>query len=80
MSRNIYLTDKEIRALTDTCSEWSQIMGDGDEPELVDERLNEGLGSALRKLYKGTNAERVYTNYQSNRRFNHGSKITKNNK
>ena len=51
--RAIYLTNNEILALTATCSEWESMMGEGEETaHLVDERLDEGLGSAMEKLYK----------------------------
>ena len=64
--RNIYLTEKEQKALIDAASEWCQIMCDGDEESCnsVEERLNNGLGSALRKLYKGRNGERIYKDYK----------------
>lgn len=67
MSRNIYFTDKEIESLRATSSEWCDIMSSGDEESnnSVEERLNDGLGSALKKLYKGLNGERVYKNYKS---------------
>lgn len=64
--QNIYLTEKEQQALRDSCSEWCEIMSYGDEESLnnVEERLNNGLGSALRKLYKGLNGERIYKDYK----------------
>lgn len=67
MARNIYFTDKELKALRDTCSEWCEIMsyGDSKSVEEVEERLDDGLGSALRKLYKGLNGERIYKDYKS---------------
>lgn len=64
MGKQIYLTAKEIKALNDVASEWSQIMGSGEETaELVDEKMKDGLGSALYKLNKGSNAEDLYTKY-----------------
>ena len=64
--RSIYLTEKEQQALIDSSSEWCEMMGSGDEEScnLVEERLNDGLGSALRKLYKGRNGERIYKDYK----------------
>lgn len=66
MARNIYFTDKELKALRDTCGEWCDIMscGDSESVEEVEKRLNDGLGSALRKLYKGLNGERIYKDYK----------------
>jgi len=65
--RNIYLTQKEQQALRETASEWCDIMcgGNAEACDCVEERLNEGLGSALRKLYKGLNGERLYTGYKT---------------
>lgn len=64
MGKQIYLTTKEIEALNDVASEWSQIMGSGEETaELVDEKMKNGLGSALYKLNKGGYAERIYSKY-----------------
>lgn len=62
--KSIYLTNNEILALTATCSEWESIMNEGEETaHLVDERLDEGLGSALKKLYKGREGQKIYENY-----------------
>ena len=63
MGRSIYLTDKEISALRDTSSEWCDMMSSGDDVTPVDERLKNGLGSALKKLHKGTNGEKIYKEY-----------------
>lgn len=65
MGRSIYLTEKEILALIDTSGEWIQMMMDGDNPaqQEADDRLNNGLGRALKKLYKGRNGERIYKDY-----------------
>ena len=65
MGRSIYLTEKEILVLIDTSEEWIQMMMDGDIPaqQAADDRLNNGLGRALKKLYKGRNRERNYKDY-----------------
>lgn len=60
----LYLSEKEAMALRDVATEWCSIMGDGEETfECVDEKLNNGLGSALYKLYKGRKGQRVYEKY-----------------
>lgn len=60
----IYLTNNEILALTATCSEWESMMSEGEETvHLVDERLDEGLGSAMKKLYSGREGQKAYENY-----------------
>ena len=65
--RNVYLTEKEIKALIDASTEWCEIMSSGDKEsgDCVEERLNNGLGSALRKLYKGRNGEKAYKDYKT---------------
>lgn len=64
MGRNIYFSEKEILALIETSTEWIDMMN-GDIPAMheADNRLNEGLGRALKKLYKGRNGERAYEDY-----------------
>lgn len=62
--RTIYFTDDEILALAATCAEWTSIMSEGEETaDLVDDRLKEGLGSALKKLYNGREGQKVYLEY-----------------
>lgn len=65
MGRNIYFTNKEICALRDTSGEWTEMMQSGDKNSkaCVEERLDNGLGSALRKLYKGSGCE-AYKDYR----------------
>lgn len=65
MGRTIYFSDKEISALIDTTTEWCDMMGNGDEESVqnAEERTEKGLGSALKKLYKGMNGERIYKKY-----------------
>ena len=45
------------------------MMGDGDEESCKEaqERLDNGLGSALYKLYKGRNGQKIYKEYARNR-------------
>ena len=39
-------------------------MSEGEETaHLVDERLDEGLGSAMKKLYNGREGQKIYENY-----------------
>lgn len=62
--RTIYLTNDEILALTATYSEWESMMSEGEETaHLVDERLDEGLGSAMKKLYRGREGQKAYEKY-----------------
>lgn len=69
----VYLTEKEVLALIDSATEWYSIMGDGDEAshEQAEERMNNGLGSALYKLYKGRNGQRIYEEYARKKKINH---------
>ena len=63
MGRSIYFTDKEIAAIISSCGEWIEMMENGDDLKPVEERLNDGLGAAMKKLYKGLNGERIYKDY-----------------
>lgn len=65
MGANIYFSDKELAAMRESCSEWCDIMNDGDKEscECANDRLKDGLGSALKKLYKGRFGEDVYKDY-----------------
>jgi len=65
MGRNIYFSEKEILALIETSTEWIDMMMNGNisAKHEADDRLNEGLGRALKKLYKGRNGERAYEDY-----------------
>lgn len=65
MGRSIYLSEKEILALIDTSTEWVDMMMNGNIPAMqeADNRLNDGLGRALKKLYKGRNGEKAYKDY-----------------
>ena len=69
MGRNIYLTEKEMAALRAASGEWCEMMMDGDEEcqNAVEERLENGLGSALRKLYKGRRGHTLYADYKTPR-------------
>lgn len=65
MGRSIYLSEKEILALIDASTEWVGMMMNGGVLAMqeAEDRLNNGLGRALKKLYKGRRGERNYKNY-----------------
>ena len=66
MGKQIYLTEKEIDAVLATCTEWSDIMSQGEETNhLVEERLQEGLGSAIRKVGDGRIIAGIYGSYKT---------------
>ena len=68
MGRNIYFTDKELQMVRDYVYEATDILGEGTETAArVDEDMKNGLGSALRKLYKGCNGEVNYSKYKTKR-------------
>ena len=80
MGRQIYLSEKELYALRTSAEEWCSIMSEGTSEECrdaVSERLDNGLGSALFKLYKGRNGEEIYINYAFGRADNEKISITK---
>lgn len=66
MGKRIYLTEKEIDAVLNTCTEWSDMMSQGEETVyLVEERLQEGLGSAIRKVGDGRIIGGIYGSYKT---------------
>lgn len=66
----VYLTEKERDALVACANEWCSMMSDGDEESSreADERLDDGLGSALYKLYNGRVGQRAYEHWAKNSR------------
>ena len=68
MGRNIYFTDRELSMVRDYVFEATDILGNAsDTAEQVDEDMENGLGSALRKLYKGCIVESKYAKYKTKR-------------
>lgn len=68
MGRNIYFTDKELQQVRNYVVEAVDILGEAPKTyEQVDKDMEDGLGSALRKLYKGLNGESRYAKYKTKR-------------
>ncbi len=68
MGRSIYFTDKELQMVIDYTNQAIEILGEGTETaSQVDEDMENGLGSALRKLYRGRNGEVMYAKYKTKR-------------
>ena len=65
---NVYLTDNEVTALLSVINEWIEIMGSGDDVDLVNDKLDEGLGRAAYKLSRGRGWERVYADYATKKK------------
>ncbi len=65
----VYLTPKETEVLINIAEEWCDIMTEGDEDSCkrVDKTLDNGLGSALYKLYKGKIGQNLYVEYVKKR-------------
>jgi hypothetical protein len=62
----ISLTDIEIQRVLDACREYMEIMGQGEDThEYTLYQIETGLGSALRKISKGRNGQRVYAEYKT---------------
>lgn len=60
----ISLTGKERERLIDAVNCYIDIMTEGiDTSKSLDIELNNGLGKAMFKLYKGLNGERQYIDY-----------------
>nr|DAQ09752.1 MAG TPA: hypothetical protein [Caudoviricetes sp.] len=67
MGRNIYFTDRELQQIKNYVFEAVEILGEASETyKQVDEDMENGLGSALRKLYKGCR-ESKYAKYKTKR-------------
>ena len=64
----IYFTDRELSMVRGYVFEATDILGNAsDTAEQVDEDMENGLGSALRKLYKGCIGESKYAKYKTKR-------------
>lgn len=62
----ISLTDIEIRRVIEACNQYIEIMEDSEDMrEYTLYELETGLGSALRKIYKGRNGQYVYAKYKT---------------
>lgn len=68
MGRNIYFTDRELQQIRNYVLEAVEILGEASETyKQVDEDMEDGLGSALRKLYKGCDGESKYAKHKTKR-------------
>lgn len=68
MGRSIYFTDRELSIVRNYVFEATDILGNAsDTAKQVDEDMENGLGSALRKLYKGCIGESRYAKYKTKR-------------
>jgi len=66
--RNIYFTEQELYMIRKYLDESISILGEAEKTcKEVDEDFENGLGSALRKLYKGLNGEKLYSGYKTKR-------------
>lgn len=62
----ISLTDREIELVLSACGQYIELMEDGEDThDYTVYEIETGLGSALRKLSKGKNGERVYAKYKT---------------
>lgn len=63
MGRNIYFTNQEMLQILAYIEEAVDILGEGENTwEQTEKDMKNGLGSALRKLYKGRNGEKNMQN------------------
>ncbi len=66
MGRSIYFTDKELKQLRNYALEAIEILGEASGTwEQTEKDLDDGLGSAMRKLYKGYNGEVRFSKYKT---------------
>ena len=62
----ISLTDREVEKVLDACNSYIDLMEQGEDThEYTIYELETGLGSALRKISKGRNGQRVYVEYKT---------------
>ena len=68
MGRSIYFTDQELKKVIDYMNEAIGILGVAEETCCsVAEDMENGLGSAMRKIYKGKKGECIYEEYKTKR-------------
>ena len=68
MGRSIYFTDKELKQIRNHALEAIEILGEASGTwEQTERDLDDGLGSAMRKLYKGYNGEVRFAKYKTKR-------------
>lgn len=68
MGRSIYFTDKELKQIRNYALEAIEILGEASCTwEQTEKDLDDGLGSAMRKLYKGYNGEAKFSKYKTKR-------------
>ena len=68
MGRSIYFTDKELKQIRNYALEAIEILGEAPGTwEQTEKDLYDGLGSAMRKLYKGYNGEARFAKYKIKR-------------
>lgn len=66
----ISLTGKERERLINAVTYYIDMMADGEDTVgIVDMELNNGLGKAMYKLYKGLNGSSSYEIYNKNKRI-----------
>jgi len=62
----ISLTNREIELVLSACGQYIELMEEGEDThDYTIYELETGLGSALRKLGKGRNCQRVYARYKT---------------
>lgn len=62
----ISLTDREIELVLSACGQYIELMEEGEDThDYTVYEIETGLGSALRKLSKGRNGQRVYAKYKT---------------
>ena len=75
MGRSIYFTDQELEKVIDYMSEAVGILGEAEETCWnVVEDMENGLGSAMRKIYKGRKGERIYAKYKYDEKGKRGGR------
>ena len=69
MGRSIYFTDLEIEKLIEYVYDSVELLGEAEDTwERTAEDMENGLGSAIRKLYKGRRGEKDLCKIQDEKR------------
>lgn len=62
----ISLTEREIQLVLSACGQYIEIMSGGEDTHAYTlYELETGLGSAMRKISKGRNGQKVYEKYKT---------------
>lgn len=66
----VSLTDREIELVLSACSQYIEIMNEGEDThDYTSYEMETGLGSALRKIGKGRSYQLIFEEYKTVRQY-----------